>query len=53
MSGWNILACGDMVMPMSSNGVTDMFRPIPWSSTAYNAWCNVTYGIQPNYNWAI
>ena len=28
MSGWNILACGDMVMPMESNGVDDMFRPM-------------------------
>lgn len=26
MSGWNILACADMVMPMGSNGVDDMYN---------------------------
>lgn len=29
MSGWNILACADMVLPMVSNGVTDMFYSLP------------------------
>ncbi len=29
MSGWDILACGDMVMPMESNGIEDMFNPEP------------------------
>ena len=31
MSGWDILACGDMVMPMGSNGKTDMFYYAPWN----------------------
>jgi len=26
MSGWNILACADMVMPMGSDGIKDMFN---------------------------
>jgi len=25
--GWNILACSEMIMPMSSNGINDMFYP--------------------------
>lgn len=31
MSGWNILACSDMVLPMASNGKTDMFYNQPWN----------------------
>ena len=27
MSGWNILACGDQAMPMTQDGVKDMFNP--------------------------
>lgn len=27
MSGWNILACGDQAMPMTMDGVKDMFYP--------------------------
>ena len=29
MSGWDILACADMIMPMEPNGVDDMFNPEP------------------------
>jgi len=29
MSGWDILACADMVLPMKSNGITDMFYNLP------------------------
>lgn len=32
MSGWNILACSDMVMPMESNGINDMYRPQKWNT---------------------
>lgn len=39
MSGWNILACADMVMPMGSDGVNDMFNPQPWSYEAYTETC--------------
>jgi len=40
MSGWNILACGDMVMPMVANGVTDMFPLQLWDEVGYNAFCD-------------
>ena len=47
MSGWNILACEDMAMPMESNGVTDMFPKIDWNEQAYTSFCNATYGVTP------
>ena len=39
MSGWNILACSDMVMPMSTDGVQDMYPPDEFNYTAYNEYC--------------
>lgn len=53
MSGWNILACADMVMPMGSDGVNDMFNPQPWSYEAYTEGCQKTYGLTPNYNYTL
>lgn len=34
-----------MVMPMCSDGVTDMFRPNPWNLAAYSADCLLRYGV--------
>jgi len=51
--GWDILACNEMVLPMSSNGVNDMFYPQPWNDTAYAESCNATYGQIPRESWAI
>ncbi|KAL4426944.1 hypothetical protein ABPG74_017201 [Tetrahymena malaccensis] len=53
MSGWNILACSDMVLPMASNGKSDMFYSQPWNFEQYKEWCNYTYGVTPNYDWAL
>lgn len=53
MSGWDILACGDMVMPMGTNGVTDMFNNRPFDYDAYDRMCNETYGLTPNYNYTL
>lgn len=36
MSGWNILACNSMAMPMQSDGVNDMFTSRPWDYSAYS-----------------
>lgn len=35
MSGWDILACGDMAMPISTDGVHDMFRKYTWDPVSY------------------
>ena len=53
MSGWNILACADMVMPMGSDGIYDMFNPQPWNQEAYTLQCQQTYGLTPNYNYTL
>lgn len=53
MSGWDILACADMVMPMYSDGINDMFPPQPWDSKEYSAYCYEKYGILPNYNYTL
>ena len=39
-----------MIMPMCSDGVSDMFRPEPWNLTAYAEDCKKTYDvtIQPD-----
>ena len=34
--GWNVLACNEMVLPMSCNGIQDMFYPQPWNDTTYS-----------------
>jgi lysosomal Pro-X carboxypeptidase len=53
MSGWDILACSDMVMPMYSDGVHDMFNPVPWDTEAYATNCMNKYGVTPNYNYTL
>lgn len=53
MSGWNILACNTMAMPMESDGIKDMFSPRPWNYDNYTQVCNQTYGQIPRYDWAI
>lgn len=53
MSGWNVLACADMVMPMGSDGIKDMYPAQPWSYEEYTAMCQSTYGLTPNYNYTL
>lgn len=67
MSGWNILACNSMAMPMESDGVHDMFSLRKFNYTAYSGLlfkffhfnkiiiesCFQNYGQYPRYDWAI
>lgn len=41
-----------MVMPMCSDGVTDMFEPTPWNFTAFGENCLQQYGLRPRINMA-
>lgn len=41
-----------MVMPMCSDGVNDMFEPVPWNFTAYEENCLAQYGLRPRRNMA-
>ena len=36
MSGWNILACNSMAMPMETDGVHDIFVKRPWNESSYS-----------------
>jgi lysosomal Pro-X carboxypeptidase len=46
--GWNYQACTEMVMPMSADGVNDMFPPSPWNLTSYAQGCETQ---QPGQLW--
>ncbi|CAH0592110.1 unnamed protein product [Chrysodeixis includens] len=46
-AGWDYQACTEMVMPMCSNGVNDMFEPQPWNFTTYSEECHKKYGVYP------
>lgn len=47
VDGWSIQSCNEMVMPMCSNGITDMFKPSAWDFTEYSENCYRTYNIRP------
>ncbi|KAJ0182820.1 hypothetical protein K1T71_002189 [Dendrolimus kikuchii] len=51
-SGWDYQACTEMVMPISSTGVTDFFEPSPWNFTSYSEECHKKYNVYPNENMA-
>jgi len=36
-----------MVMPMCSDGVTDMFEPTAWNYTSYEQNCLEKFGLRP------
>lgn len=39
MSGWNILACGELAMPMGTDGLNDMYNPSTFDYGAYTKYC--------------
>ena len=39
-------------MPISSNGITDMFLPVPFELGPYAQYCEETYGVSPRPLWA-
>lgn len=51
--GWNYQACGEMILPIASNGVTDMFFPMPWNADSFVAGCNKNQGVNPQFAWAL
>ncbi|CAB3240100.1 unnamed protein product [Arctia plantaginis] len=46
-AGWDYQACTEMVMPMCSNGNTDMFEPMPWNYTLFAEDCHKKYNVYP------
>ncbi|XP_013175811.1 PREDICTED: lysosomal Pro-X carboxypeptidase [Papilio xuthus] len=46
-TGWDYQACTEMVMPMCTNGVDDMFEPMPWNFTEFSEECHKKYKVYP------
>ncbi|XP_018396599.1 PREDICTED: lysosomal Pro-X carboxypeptidase [Cyphomyrmex costatus] len=43
--GWDYQACTEMVMPICSDGVNDMFEPMKWDIADYNNTCFKKYSV--------
>ncbi|KAG7471173.1 hypothetical protein MATL_G00121600 [Megalops atlanticus] len=50
--GWFYQACTEMVMPMCSDGVQDMFEPQTWDFAAFSEECYAQFGVRPRADWA-
>ena len=53
MSGWDILACGDQAMPMSTDGKIDMFWKADFDYDAYSEECYGLFQIKPDYDYIL
>lgn len=51
--GWDIQSCTEMVMPMCTNGSTDMFVPKKWDFKAYSDDCFKKFQVYPREKAAI
>ncbi|XP_029458074.1 lysosomal Pro-X carboxypeptidase [Rhinatrema bivittatum] len=49
--GWSYQACTEMVMPMCTDGVNDMFEPQRWDFEAYSEDCFKQWGVRPRPSW--
>jgi lysosomal Pro-X carboxypeptidase len=52
-SGWNYMACNEMIMPIYQNGISDMFWPDYFNSTQKMIDCESSYSIVPQFDWAL
>jgi len=52
-NGWAVLACNEMAMPFASNPATSMFPPMDWVPVDNTSMCMATYGLEPQYEWAL
>ncbi|KAJ8280669.1 hypothetical protein GJAV_G00057550 [Gymnothorax javanicus] len=50
--GWDYQACTEMVMPMCTDGVQDMFEPQDWDFGAFAEECQALFGVRPRSDWA-
>jgi lysosomal Pro-X carboxypeptidase len=53
MSGWDVLACADEAMPMSTDGVRDMFWKEDFDYQTYSEYCEYLYGVRPDYEFTL
>jgi len=45
--GWDVQSCSEMVMPMCTDGVRDMFEPADWDYPQFVEDCQNNYNITP------
>jgi lysosomal Pro-X carboxypeptidase len=50
-SAWEYQTCTEMVMPMGTNGTSDMFPPAFWDEDAWVSYCKQTWGVTPRKDW--
>nr|XP_020663824.1 lysosomal Pro-X carboxypeptidase isoform X1 [Pogona vitticeps] len=51
LQGWYYQSCTEMVMPMCSDGINDMFEPQAWDFHAYSEECFKMWGVRPRPSW--
>lgn len=49
--GWSYQSCTEFVMPICSNGITDMFDIQPWDFQAWSEYCFVQWKVRPRLEW--
>jgi len=52
-AGWDILACNEMCMPMGTDGKNSMFLAQPFEEEQFIERCQSTYGITPQFDFAL
>uniref|UniRef100_A0A8C2KE06 Lysosomal Pro-X carboxypeptidase n=1 Tax=Cyprinus carpio TaxID=7962 RepID=A0A8C2KE06_CYPCA len=50
--GWYYQSCTEMVMPMCTDGIIDMFEPQSWNFQAFSDECYNQFGVRPREDWA-
>ncbi len=50
--GWNVLACNQLFMPTGYSD-SSMFIPLAINYTANTQYCQDTFGLTPDYDWAL
>ncbi|XP_074996287.1 lysosomal Pro-X carboxypeptidase isoform X3 [Calonectris borealis] len=53
LPAWPIQACTEMVMPMCTDGVNDMFEPQKWDFDALSEECYKVWGVRPRPSWIL
>ncbi|NXF85330.1 PCP carboxypeptidase, partial [Eubucco bourcierii] len=51
--GWYYQACTEMVMPMCTDGINDMFEPQKWDFDALSEECYRLWGVRPRPSWIL
>ncbi|CAB1348372.1 unnamed protein product, partial [Coregonus sp. 'balchen'] len=52
LGGVSEAACTEMVMPLCTDGVQDMFEPQDWNFQAFSDECHALFGVRPRADWA-